>query len=508
MKFLPLLAAALLTACAANPATGGHNFSLVTPGEERSLGEAAAEQTLRADGLYRPESNATKYVDALCNKVYAATEAAADPVQCNLMDNGDFNAYATPGYLMVNRGLLPFISSEAELAAVLGHESGHLNARHLNSQLTRERMATILLAGGAAAVAVQSNNAGTTQAAIAAGSVGASLGLLAYTRSQETEADTLGRRYMENAGYEPREAVNMVHAMEMYDDYQRHQQAAFNNGQIAPVSLLDHLKSSHPGTPERLAATISATGLPQPISPTADLGRQRYMQAIEGLTFGPARRYGIARKAELVLTAQRTIIPLPADTTTAYIGSGNHDNLGTWLIAHPQSGAYVTVNAVKLTPGHNPGTLLQNMLPWFHESVQRMQLGQGEHTTIGYTATYHYLNNAKRFRALTFASPERPEDMLLLTVIYPSQAVFDREDANLMSVLKPMTFITEDKSATYKQLQINTFTAAIGDSVARQSSKLPVGTMQEDLFRALNNLPAPAELTPGQFYKTVVDLNN
>lgn len=515
MKKLLLLLPAALAACAQNPATGGQMFSLVTPSEEREIGEHAATEALNEDGLYRPESATTKYVNALCDKIYASTEAAANPVRCNFIDNGDFNAYATPGYMFVNRGLLPFVGSEAELAAVLGHESGHLTARHILQSATHAKIATVLLAAGTVAVATQTDDQATINLATAAGGTAATVGLMTYSRAHENEADALGRRYMERAGYDPREAVNMVKGMQMYDTYATQQAESF--GSKAPTTLLDKLKSSHPGSQERVDKAIAAVGVPDgslhlpagitPATTASDpQGRKRYMEAIEGLTVGPARRYGIARKAELVLTKQRLVIPLPAETTTAYIGSGKHDVLGTWLIAHPQSGAYVEVNSLKMKAGRNPGTLVQELLPALHGPVERIAIGSGETQETGYTATYKFLMNEKRYRLLAVPPPPEVDEMVVLTIVFPNEETQTREEGNLMAILKNMKPLTKDTALKYKQLELHTFTAG-GETVKMRAEKLPTGAMQEDLFRAMNNLPTPMEMTPGKLYKTIIDPN-
>lgn len=535
---LLLLAALAVTACTANPATGGYNFSLVSAEEERAIGEATAKGPLLADGLYRPASPATHYVTSLCNTIFATTEMAASPLQCNLIDTDVFNASATPGYMFINRGLLPFVSSEAELASVLGHESGHHTARHANRSLTKDFLASTLAQTTLATVAYQTDDYGTLQLVANGANLTKTTVLSAYNRAEETEADMLGRRYLEKAGYDPRASVSMQRQSALVQEYQASQRIAFNNGKIAPVSLLEKLESSHPATQERIAAALAATGEPVALPPEQDLGRQRYMAAIQGLAYGPARRYGIARKSSLVLPQQRVIIPLPADTTTAYIGSGRADALGTWLIAHPTSGAYFTVTSLKKLAGSSPATQLQALLPLLHQSPMRIEIGTAPvlpltaaettpeaesdsqsaedaaidaayvaPTSTGYTATYRYLNTDKRYRMLAVSAPATVDEMLIFTIIYPNQEVLEREDANLLAILKNITFLTKRQAKKVKPLEIFTFTAAAGQTVAQQAAHLPVGALQEDLFRALNNLPAGTEMQPGQIYKTILDPN-
>ncbi len=539
MKILSLILVLCLASCARNHATGGLNFSLVSEEKEREVGEATAHFFLKSDGLYRPASTATRYVSEICNKVFAVTEAAATPVQCNVLDSHVFNASATPGYIQIYRGFLPFISSEEELAHVIAHESGHLTARHTNKSLTQQIIAETLVTGAVASVAQSTNaNYGAIRATSDIASMAGGLTLMAYNRSEETEADALARRYLELAGYDPRSSVTASRAALQAQSFFQSQQIAFNNGEIAPKSLLDTLKSSHPATEDRIQAALKATGEPPVLAPEADLGRQRYMAAINGLAYGPARRYGIARLHELVLPQQRVVIPLPAGTTTAYIGSGKYHSLGTWLVAHPQSGAYMQIASLKTLAGHNPGTYIKGVLPFLHGPLQRIMVGVEVSNTvpatepdltaeedtesaeaaaidaayvtpqsIGYTATYHYLNSSKRFRIFAVSAPATVDEMLVFTIVYPNEDTLKREDDNLMSIIKNISFLTKRQAKRYKQLELFTFKADVGQTVAQQAAHLPVGAMQEELFRAMNNLPAGTDMQPGQLYKTIRDPN-
>ncbi|RYG61071.1 MAG: hypothetical protein EON60_04890 [Alphaproteobacteria bacterium] len=540
MPLRPLLlaCAALLAACSHNPATGSPMLSLSTQTEQRNIGDATAQSHLKAEGLYRPGSATAAYVTGLCNQVYAVTEAAAEAVQCNLSDDGSFNAFATPGYLFVHRGLLPFMSSEDELAAVLGHEAGHLTARHVARSLTQQRATQLILMGSAVALGAGGADPLTMQTAGNMGSTAGQLGMARFSRSHETEADAIARRYLQKAGYNPAAGVSMARNMLHYGNYAALQAAAFG---AEDDSLLDRLKSSHPASPERVAAALAETGEPQSLPPLQDLSRQRYLNAINGLPWGPQRRYGIARQTELILTRQRIILPLPEGTTTHYLSSGHPRNLGTWLIAHPHSGVSIRLTSLPMQSGSNPASVIEKSLPTLRSKTERITLGgtpQPSGATlddlalaepdttpedtdatlaeddlapptevIGYTATHRFLNSPKRWRTVAFGAPTRANEMLVYTITYPSEEAMQREDANLMAVLKNVRFLTRGQALAYKPLQIHIFHAAAGDSVTRQASKLPVGAYQEELFRALNNLPTGTEMQTGQLYKTIIDLN-
>ncbi len=534
----------VLAACAQNPATGGYNFSLTNAKEQREIGDASATYTLATEGVYRPTSAATLYVNDLCNRIYAVTEAAAEPAQCNLIDTGEVNAFATPGYLSFHRGLLAFMSSEDELASVIGHEAGHLTSRHVARSVTSGRVTDLLVMGTVATVAATTPvpDVASVQGVGSLGQQAGTLGRMSFSRDYEREADHLGRRYMQAAGFSPAGSVGAQQGMLLYNEYMtRRMQEAFGGEK---ASVLDRLKSSHPPSQERLETARKEAGEHTPPAPGADMSRQRYMQAIEGVAFGPARRYGIARQNELVLTRERVVVPLPSGATTEYISSGSYDDLGTWLVGHPQSGVYVRVNAYKSVTGRSPAATLSQLLPALNSGVQRMAIGQPVMATagsddeeqlsssdeatadvladaagedigqlphrevIGYTATYRYLNSAKRFRVVAFETATRRNRVIVLTAIYPDEATMQREDANLMAILKDVRFLTRTQALKYKQLYLHTFAAATGETVAQKASHLPVGAYKQELFRALNGLPEGTDMVSGQWYKTVVDPNN
>ncbi|TKW61895.1 MAG: hypothetical protein DI628_04550 [Blastochloris viridis] len=512
MKRLPLVLLSSLVALsgrAANPATGGRTFSLVSAKEERAIGESAAESVLKTYGLYKPEGRTARYVVDICQKIYAQTETASDPITCNFVDDGTFNASATPGYMIINRGLLPYMSSEAELAAVLGHEAGHLTGRHINQHATHARMASIGMLVLAGVVASQSDSPAATNAALAVGGTGAALGMAAYSRAHETEADALGRRYMERLGYDPRESVRMVRGMEMYGNYQDQVSRALNPANNNVPGLLSRLQSSHPATPERIAAAVKATGEPVPAVPDNDTaGRTRFMDAIQGLAFGPSIKYGVERRGELVLPRQRVVVPLPESVVTVHTPPAREGEMGNWIIGHPQSGTRMTVSAVKLTQGRSPASLLKEVLPMLNDGVQQMPVWAHGTAAYAHTATFRYMNSSKRFRIIALPAAHPVNEVLMFMISYPDEATQAREDAGLMTILKGMDYVSEERAKRYQPQVIYTFRAAAGDTVANRASKMPMNALREELFRALNSLQPGEEMVPGQWYKTIVDPNS
>lgn len=184
------------------------------------------------------------------------------------------NAMATPGgYLYITRGLLSMINSEAELASVLGHEAGHVAARHSDKRSSR---ATIGALGTIAATMLGGSQLGQ------AANIGASAWVSGFSRSQENEADRLGMGYSLAAGYDPRAAAWMLEALDRVATVEGKQ--AMERGGVSSIF------STHPVTAERVqrvSREAAATGR------TGAINREPYLAAIDGMTFGDSPDQGI-----------------------------------------------------------------------------------------------------------------------------------------------------------------------------------------------------------------------
>ncbi|HSR14634.1 MAG TPA: M48 family metalloprotease, partial [Gemmatimonadales bacterium] len=148
MRRVLLVPALLATACTINPATGQKEFSLVSESQEIAIGRQGAEETLRALQLV-PDSGVQRYVRSVAMGLVGVAERPDLPWNFFVLDDASVNAFAYPGgYIFITRGILTHMNSEAELAGVLGHEIGHVTARHTASQISRAQLAQVGLAVG------------------------------------------------------------------------------------------------------------------------------------------------------------------------------------------------------------------------------------------------------------------------------------------------------------------------------------------------------------------------
>ena len=267
-----LVAGALLAACATNPATGRRQLSLVSEAQEIQMGREADQQVAASIGLY-PDAALQSYVQRVGAGLAATSERPSLQWTFRVVDDAAVNAFALPGgYIYVTRGLLAHLNSEAELAAVVGHEIGHVTARHSVSQMTKAQLLSVGLVVGMILRPQLQNFGGLAQA-------GMELLFLKYSRDDEKQADELGLRYLTRGGYDPRPMTQVFRTLERV--------GTTEGGGRVPAWL-----STHPDPGDRgrlIAAAITAL-------PAGQAGvrveREGYLQRIDGVVFGEDPREG------------------------------------------------------------------------------------------------------------------------------------------------------------------------------------------------------------------------
>jgi hypothetical protein len=190
------VAALALSACATNPVTGQKEYNLMSEAQEIQLGREADPQVRAEMGVY-PDPAWQEYVQSVGLKLAKASERPDLPWSFAVVDVPAVNAFALPGgYIYITRGLLAHLDSEAEMAGVLGHEIGHVTARHAARAYTRQASVGI----GAAVTSIFFPEAAPYASAAQTG-----LGVLflKYDRNQEVQSDSLGVRYASKAGWQP-----------------------------------------------------------------------------------------------------------------------------------------------------------------------------------------------------------------------------------------------------------------------------------------------------------------
>ena len=266
-----LVLSALASGCATNPVTGKTQFSLVSGQQELAIGKDGYQAMLAEYGAY-DDARVASYVDSVGKKLAAVSHLPNLDWHFTVLDDPVVNAFAMPGgYIYITRGILAHLNSEAQLAGVLGHEIGHVTARHTAAQITKQQVAGLTLGLASALSGSFQRYSGAAQQAMG-------LLFLKYSRDNETQADELGVSYSTKAGFDPRE-IPLTYVMLRRTGEQA--------GQRIPGFM-----STHPDPGDREARTrelakTAATGKSGLVIRSRD-----HVRRLDALVFGTDPRQG------------------------------------------------------------------------------------------------------------------------------------------------------------------------------------------------------------------------
>jgi predicted Zn-dependent protease len=294
---LLLVSLLLLPGCSVNPATGKQQLNFFSEEEEIQMGQEADQEVRDSIGLYdSPQLQA--YVESLGQKLAAQSERPNLPWHFAVVDDAAVNAFALPGgYVYVTRGLLTHLGSEAELTGVLGHEIGHVTARHGANQMSKQ----LLMAVGLG-VAVLANPKLEGWAGLA--ELGLGVLFLKYSRDDERQADDLGLRYMARSGHDPRQMPEVFSVLAEVE-------------KVEGAGRLPNWLSTHPDPGARRERMEQEVAALQGDFSQALVERDAYVRRLDGLVFGENPREGFFRDAVFLHPDLRFRLEFPAGWETA-----------------------------------------------------------------------------------------------------------------------------------------------------------------------------------------------
>lgn len=263
------------TGCAMNPATGERQFTLMSEAQEIQMGREADPDIVAAMGLY-PDESLQVYLQGLGEQVAGVTERPNLPWTFRVLDDPLINAFALPGgYIYVTRGIMAYLDSEAELVGILGHEIGHVTARHSVSRMSRAQLAQVGLGVGMILAPQLQQWAGVASASM-------ELLFLKFSRDDERQADALGVRYMGRTGYDPAQLSGVMAMLTSVTSEEA--------GPRGPEWL-----STHPN-PENREQTILDLAAQTEVSRDPPLvAHESYVRRLDGITYGENPREGFFR---------------------------------------------------------------------------------------------------------------------------------------------------------------------------------------------------------------------
>ena len=472
---------AVLGGCATNPVTGGTDIVTMSEAQEIELGRKMHPQILQQYGRFDDEQ-LQQYVSEVGQRIAAKSHRSNLQYTFTVLDGDEVNAFALPGgYVYITRGIMAYLNSEAELAAVIGHEVGHVTARHSVKQQAGATAAGV----GAMVVGILT---GSGDLANVANMAGGAL-ISGYGRDMELEADKLGAEYLNRIGYEPEAMIDVVRLLKNQEMLEV-QMARQENRK---PRVYHGVFASHPDNDTRLQEVVKAAGKVQNAEdrpPNRDL----YLSHINGLPVGDSRAQGVVRGSRFYHADLGITLAFP----TGWIV----DNQRTKVVAYTAAkDAVMAVSAEAPPPGMAPKEFLGRML-------------QGVTTT---EAEPLRVNNLDGYRAVvrSMTLPWGNQGPANVAVVYYNNLAyifqgFTRQAAGLSS-FEPV-FLSSVK--TFRRLKDNEFTAAEPDrirviqasnqtKIEQLARKSPIKKYPAERLRLLNDLYPDKEPTPGQKLKIV-----
>ena len=262
LKLSAMASAGVLAGCATNPVTGRNQFMLVSEAWEVQVDRQNSPHQFSADYGVVQDQSLNSYIHQIGTGMISRTHRPQMPYSFRCLNANYINAYTFPGgSIATTRGILLSLESEAELAALLGHELGHVNARHTAEQMSKGILTQALVVGLSAYVA--SRNEGYGDLAAQLGMLGAGALLARYSRDNEREADHLGMSYMVQSGYGTEGFVDLMAMLN-----------SLHNGGGDAVSLLF---ATHPMSRERYDTAVQMATTEFSNARSQPLYRDRYM---------------------------------------------------------------------------------------------------------------------------------------------------------------------------------------------------------------------------------------
>ncbi len=281
----------IILRCAVNPVSGKKEFMLLSKNQEVAMGQQSDPEIVAAYGLY-PSQELQQFIKSQGQKMVEVSHRPDIAYEFKILDSPIVNAFAVPGgYVYFTRGILAHLNSEAEFAGVLGHEIGHIAARHSAKQYSRAVVAQLGLAVGSMVSEdfAQFSDIATT---------GASLLFLKYGRDAERESDKLGVEYSTKIGYD-------AHAMAHF--FNTLQQMG-GSSETLPVFLSTH---PDPGEREKKVSELADKWQRKELQQDFKINRSNYLKRINGLVYGNDPRQGYLENQTFYHPELRFYFPVP-----------------------------------------------------------------------------------------------------------------------------------------------------------------------------------------------------
>ncbi len=462
---------ALLSSCAVNPATGARQLTLMTEGQEIQMGQDADPGIVASMGLY-PDESLQAYVQDLGSRLAARSERPNLPWTFRVLDDPLINAFALPGgYIYVTRGILAHLDSEAELAGVLGHEIGHVTARHSVNQISRAQVAQIGLGVGMILAPELQRFEGVASA---------SLGLLflKFGRDDERESDQLGVRYMGRLGYDPAQLSGVMAMLG---------QVTSSGGEAGgPPEWL----STHPNPANREGAILEMASNAEVAADPPMVVREAFLARLDGLTFGKNPREGYFVGDQFYHPDMRFQMAFPSGWKTA------NSKQAVQALSPGEDALF----ALTVAEGTSPGSALRTFLA--QEGIEGGQISDASVNGLSAAAADFRFQSGQDELSGRIGIVEHAGTLFQL-LAYGVPAQWDENRSSARAAQESFRALQDPTYLNVEPARIEVLSVSRAMSLEQFLAQRGVGEKDQQV-RLLNRLEGNPTLAPGQTLKVPV----
>jgi predicted Zn-dependent protease len=466
-----LFVSALLAGCAQNPVTGGNDFVMMSESQEIALGRQADVQVKKQYKVY--ESKALQdYVNRVGQGIAKHSHRPDLQYHFTVLDSPEINAFALPGgYVYITRGILAYLNTEAELAAVLGHEIGHVTARHGVRQQSAAQAANLGLTIASIFVPEVASVGGQNLANIVGGAL-----LSGYGRDHELEADRLGAEYLARTSYDPQAIIQVIRVLK--DQELKDAELAKQEGREA--RRYHGLFATHPDNDTRLQQAVGEADK-NGSAHSHFAGREEFLAATDGLLFGDSSDQDVVRNNHFYHADLGIGLAFPTDWQV--------HNQPDSLVAVSPGGEAMMQLKLDMQPRGTPVEYARRMVG-SNTGIQPLQIN-------GLSAATFELSNAmggviylKDYAYVVQAQAKSRGGLASFR-----NSIFD--------TVRSFHALTPAERKQIKPLMIRVITARTGDTYAKLAQNSPLGKAAETYLRLFNAQYPEGEPRAGQPIKIV-----
>ena len=473
-RWLVVAGLMILTSCVKNPVTGGRQLALISESQEIEIGTASHPEVLSEFGAVEDKA-LQEYFSRIGMELAKVSHRPELPWHFTLLDTDVVNAFAVPGgFVYLTRGIIEHMNNEAELAGVLGHEIGHITARHSVTQISQQQLLGLGLGVGSILSPTFQQLSGLAE-------TGMGILLLKYSRDHERQSDQLGVQYSDLAGYD---AEQMSRFFEVFESMREEQ------GEAIPNWL-----SSHPAPPDRIQATRDAAIRAKSANPGRQykINGEEFLTRLSGIIYGENPREGFVEGGRFVHPDLRFQLDVPQ-------GWKVQNTKSVVVFAEPQGSAVVQLTLAPADKGQSPEAIGRSI-----GQQQGIQLVDGASSSVNgnpaYLGTYR-VQTEQGILGVAAAFIAYGGLVYQITGLTPEQA-FSRFSGLFGSTLHSFRALSDSRI-----LQVQPDRLRIHRSRAGETLRSLAGTAKsprislEELVR-LNRLDPDQQLAPGTLVKLV-----